>query len=479
MIITGLALGTVLGAVLQRGRFCVTGFLRDIYLRRTMRPFTALLIVISIQAIGVQLLTSLGIIQPEFDPFAPLAVIGGSLLFGIGIVLAGGCASGTWYRAGEGLVGSWIALIAYALSAAAMKTGALTGLNDWGRSIQTEHVSIAADTGINTWVFILGLSLGTAVLAWRYTASAQNQPQPRPQQTATAVGSRFAAPIPLYRAAVLVGVIGVVAWPLSAAAGRNDGLGITTPSKNVVNYLVTGESSFLDWGALLVLGILAGSLVAALSTGEFRVRVPDSRTAVASLIGGVFMGIGASWAGGCTVGNGMVQTSLFSYQGWIALAFTTLGVWLAAKFYLAPSTRGSAPAQDQPTLNDSTDQLPSASLVDANRGTTALATRPAPSFQAIDLGLETTAPSREVRALGEGRYSLDSRGDVCPFPLLKLKNAVATLEPGDVISIVFDCTQATDAIPSWAAENGHSILDFVQLGPAEWEITLRLYAVAS
>ena len=32
MLITGLALGAVLGFVMQRGRFCVTGFLRDIFL---------------------------------------------------------------------------------------------------------------------------------------------------------------------------------------------------------------------------------------------------------------------------------------------------------------------------------------------------------------------------------------------------------------------------------------------------------------
>lgn len=32
MIIMGLALGAVLGVVLQRGRFCVTGMLRDIVL---------------------------------------------------------------------------------------------------------------------------------------------------------------------------------------------------------------------------------------------------------------------------------------------------------------------------------------------------------------------------------------------------------------------------------------------------------------
>ncbi|WP_151640423.1 YeeE/YedE thiosulfate transporter family protein [Corynebacterium sp. 11A] len=474
MIITGLALGTLLGAVLQRGRFCVTGFLRDIYLRRTFRPFVALLVVISVQALGVQLLTSMGFIQPEFDPFAPVAVIVGSLLFGIGIVLAGGCASGTWYRAGEGLVGSWIALIAYALSAAAMKTGALRGLNDWGRSLQTEHVSIAEDFNIATWVLALGLSVVTAVLVWHYCSTTTQQPTRAVRTDTPRLTRVLSAPIPLYRAAVLVGLIGVVAWPLSAAAGRNDGLGITGPSKNVMNYLVTGDSAFLDWGALLVLGILLGSIIAASLSGEFRVRVPDGRTAVASLAGGVLMGVGASWAGGCTVGNGMVQTSLFSYQGWVALLFTTLGVWLAAKFYLTSPTQ-QAPATSGDSLPATSERL-SAPLVDAGHGQVALATRPAPRFTAVDVGLRAATSTRTVESIGEGHYALDSCGDVCPFPLLKLKNAVAELHTGDQITITFDCTQATDAIPAWAAENGHSVLDFVQRRAAEWEITLHVGA---
>lgn len=38
----------------------------------------------------------------------------------------------------------------------------------------------------------------------------------------------------------------------------------------------------------------------------------------------------------CTVGNGMVQTSLFSFQGWVALLFIALGVGVAAKLWLKP-----------------------------------------------------------------------------------------------------------------------------------------------
>ena len=132
----------------------------------------------------------------------------------------------------------------------------------------------------------------------------------------------------------LVGVVAVIAWPTSWASGRQDGLGITTPSSNLVGLIVTGDTKRLDWGVLLVLGILLGSYLAAKASGEFRVRVPSAQVIQRSIAGGVLMGIGAVWAGGCSIGNALVQTSLLSWQGWIALVFQVLGVGVAAWFLL-------------------------------------------------------------------------------------------------------------------------------------------------
>ena len=42
------------------------------------------------------------------------------------------------------------------------------------------------------------------------------------------------------------------------------------------------------------------------------------------------MGVGAAWAGGCSIGNGLVQTSLLSWQGWLALVFQIVGAGAAA-----------------------------------------------------------------------------------------------------------------------------------------------------
>lgn len=69
--------------------------------------------------------------------------------------------------------------------------------------------------------------------------------------------------------------------------------------------------------------------------------------------------------------------------------------------------------------------------------------------------------------------TLETNGQVCPFPLVEAKEAIASLAIGDYLTINFDCTQATDAIPRWAADNGYPVTHFEQLGDAAWTITVQ------
>lgn len=444
MILTGLAVGAVLGIVMQRGRFCVTGMLRDIFLQKTWRTTVALFIVISVHAVGIAALTSFGIITPKESAFAPIAVIVGGFVFGLGIILAGGCASGTWFRSAEGLIGSWFALVFYALSAAAMNTGALTWLNDGLAGYETSLTTLPASFGVSAWFFAIPLAIGTA-LAARFYLSTEKPP-------AKLNVPFWKRPLHLYTAGALVGLIGVIAWPLSAAAGRNSGLGITTPSANIANFITTGDVERVDWGVMLVLGLFIGAFAAAKATGEFRLRVPDATTATRAVVGGCMMGVGAALAGGCTVGNGMVQTALFSYQGWIALLFIALGVGAGAKIWLKPARES---AEDE--------VLPVA------------APAPAPAFQVATgaVALKTAPRVKKARPIAEGRYALDQMGAVCPFPLIETKDVINTLESGEELVIDFDCTQGTETIPQWAANNGHDVTDFHATGDASWQITIR------
>ncbi len=68
---------------------------------------------------------------------------------------------------------------------------------------------------------------------------------------------------------------------------------------------------------------------------------------------------------------------------------------------------------------------------------------------------------------------LDVISQVCPFPLLEAKEEMNRLNSGDELIIDFDCTQATEAIPRWAAESGHRVTHFEQINDATWTITVQ------
>ncbi len=101
MIFSGLIVGGLLGFVMQRTRFCLTGGFRDMYVQKNNKMFYALLIAITIQSIGLLILTATDILQIPAHSFPILGTIIGSFIFGIGIVLAGGCATGTWWNCTE------------------------------------------------------------------------------------------------------------------------------------------------------------------------------------------------------------------------------------------------------------------------------------------------------------------------------------------------------------------------------------------
>ncbi len=343
MILTGLLCGVLLGFVMQRGRFCLTGGFRDMYIAKDNRMFYALLVAIAVQAVGVYALISAGVFEYSAGVFSPIAVIIGAFIFGIGIILAGGCATGTWYRAGEGLIGSWIALATYMLMAAMMRTGPFAGVTEKFTGVQFENNSMAATFNVSPWVLIIPFVVLVATIVYTQLKKPKVKiPSLKPKKTGLA-HILFEKRWNPFVTALLIGIIATLAWPLSAATGRIFGLGITTPSANILQFLVTGDVAFINWGVYLVLGVFLGALFAAKMSGEFRFRMPDVKTGINSAGGGLLMGFGASLAGGCSIGNGLVMTAMMTWSGWVALLFMILGTWTASYFvFVRPQQKARA-----------------------------------------------------------------------------------------------------------------------------------------
>src|SRR5438477_6911946 len=112
------ALGLGVGLVLQRGRLCFAGAFRDLFLMRNGTMMRAIIGGLALMAPVFALIEARAVPEPSFGAVAAgahvvplgLNLAVGGLLFGIGMVVAGGCVSGTLYRIGEGYLASWASL---------------------------------------------------------------------------------------------------------------------------------------------------------------------------------------------------------------------------------------------------------------------------------------------------------------------------------------------------------------------------------
>lgn len=343
MVLTGLLLGTVLGFVFQRGRFCVTGAFRDIFTQKSTRWFTAFMVIVAVQSVGVFTLDALGAIELGGGTFPWLGTIIGGFIFGFAIVLAGGCATGTYYRAGEGLVGSWFALLFFAIGAAAFRTGPLASTTEAVRSVEVSNGTMYETLGVTPWILVVLLAAGVGIAVLRHLNRERQRPKAALPRSKSGIAHLLTEKSwHPFATAVVIGIIAIIAWPLSWATGRESGLGITQPTLDGLTFFITGDVALIDWAVMMVLGLLVGSFIAAATSGEFKIRVPDATTTVRSITGGLMMGWGAAWAGGCTIGNAMVNTATFSFQGWTALLFMVLGTGVAARIFIMNHKRAGA-----------------------------------------------------------------------------------------------------------------------------------------
>ena len=126
-----LMFGGCFGFVLQKSRFCFTASLRDPCITGSTSLTKAVLIAFALTSIGFtaikysafasgQTIPGMSYVQP-----VSLATVVGGVMFGIGMVIAGGCASGTLMRVGEGFHMQVLALVFFII-------GSLWGAHDMG-----------------------------------------------------------------------------------------------------------------------------------------------------------------------------------------------------------------------------------------------------------------------------------------------------------------------------------------------------------
>jgi len=323
MVWTGLLIGIIFGVILQRGRICFNSAFRDVLIFKDNYLMKLAALAIALQSITLLLFAQLGVIKLAPMPLNWIANIVGGYIFGLGMVLAGGCASGVTYRIGEGMTTSWLAGLIFGLTAQATSSGLFSNWMKWlgklnvtvkpNSSVYASKVgpTLATIFNVNPWIVTL---IVAALLIWYAFGTKTSQRETK---------------LNWIWAAVLIAILQPIAWWASAAAGRNYGLGITGGWTNILSVYTANKQ--LNWIGIEVLGIIIGAMISAIAAKEFKLRMPkDPKTYLQVMVGGALMGFGAATAGGCNIGHFLTGVPTLAISSIVSSIFFILGNWTMA-----------------------------------------------------------------------------------------------------------------------------------------------------
>lgn len=362
-VLTAIPVGFLFGFFLQKGALCGSSAFSEVILQKDTQKLWGLWIIIVTGMGGFALLDLAGLVTLNPKPFTWMSMIAGGAVFGIGMVLAGGCVSGSLFKAGMGHINSIIALLSIALGVAAVEAGPLAGLNVWMKQFVLTGaggvpVTLGTVTGLPfrvLAVIILLLTGGVAIIQARKKADRQRTGRDNSGRLMSICTARRWKP---WQAGIAIGLLGMLAYLSSASSGRNYPLGVThgvyhtqllitdQPLQHVYRKPAaalpeSGQTvaepprKKVSWWLILeVISLTAGSWVAARLSGEAKLYNKPPAQILIALLGGFLVGIGAAFAKGCIVGNIMSGWALMSI-GTVVFGITALlANWVTTYFYL-------------------------------------------------------------------------------------------------------------------------------------------------
>ncbi|BBE31456.1 transporter [Tepiditoga spiralis] len=319
---SGLIIGLIFGVILQKGRVCFNSAFRDVLMFKDNYLMKLAALTLALESIVFVLFAQFGWMTMNPKPLNWGANIVGGFIFGLGMVLAGGCASGVTYRVGEGMTTAWFAAVFYGLTGYATKHGAFNWwLKLFGQSIKTTNDSqyfveksgptLSSVLHLNQWIVV---AIFVGLMLW-YVFGTKTTERP------TKLGFKTAS--------ILIALLAGFAFITSTASGRHYGMGITGGWINLFDGFLNKKP--LNWEGLEILGIIVGAGITAKLAGEFKLRMPKNPiTYLQVMIGGFLMGLGAVTAGGCNVGHFLTGVPQLAISSIVASIFFILGNWTMA-----------------------------------------------------------------------------------------------------------------------------------------------------
>ena len=282
-----------------------------------------------------------------------VSLLVGAFVFGIGMQLGGGCASGTLYAVGGGRSVMFITFIFFVIGA----TIGAYHLPFWTEEMPSfAPFSLATSTGLGysgAWVLSLILF---ALIAWVTLVVEKKTKAPKMAPVPTESGWRriFRGSWPLFAAAIVLAILNALTlltrgqpWGITSAfslwgskIASNFGVDVANWGYwQGANAAALNASIFADSTTVMNIGIIIGAFIASAAGGLFKFTQITLGNFAASVIGGLMMGYGARLAFGCNIGAYFGGIASFSAHGYIwgimAMAGTFLALYLRPLFGLS------------------------------------------------------------------------------------------------------------------------------------------------
>ncbi|MFD1569228.1 YeeE/YedE family protein [Halorubrum laminariae] len=385
-VAVSVAVGLSFGVLLQKARFCFVSAFRDFVAFKDTRVLKGLLAGIAVMTVFWSVQATFGYFRGFWTPAWGLGSLFGGFVFGLGMTLAGGCASGTLYRAGQGYLQFWLVLlfmfVGYVLFAFAFpvaETYYFQTLNPFeGQTLYLTSPFPPAVTGA------LAVALGT--LAYAFVKGRSQLPDDPSggagvasdvRAQAALGGSRVVSSVALGLRGIADGTVAYVRrireddrpladrlrdswdartagvamalvaslwffvhghWAITGSEARWAGYLLSVAGFDVASVDYWGSVLFRDGNIsltidmVMIASLIVGSFIAAYASGDFRVRKPKLNRVPNYAVGGLLMGVGSRLAAGCNIANLFSGIALLSVHSVLAGAGIILGVYVMTHY---------------------------------------------------------------------------------------------------------------------------------------------------
>ncbi|HTR83614.1 MAG TPA: YeeE/YedE family protein [Reyranella sp.] len=303
--LAGFAIGVGFGALARWSGFCLRGAVEDALTTANAPRLRGFLLAMVVALVATQALVLTGRLDLSKAVVLPAslfwggAILGGAL-FGIGMVLTGGCGTRMLVLAAGGNLRSVIVFLLFGLVAYATVRGVLAPMRAAmmdASSVTLGHQTLPLAAGI---VFVVA---ALAFVAWKRV------------------------PARHLIAGALIGLLVPLGYLATAVLGGDEFDPVTVESVNVTRgggdalvYLLTFTGAKLNFGIAFVAGIFVGALAVVGLRRDFRlVGFEQPADMLRYALGAALMGVGGVMALGCTVGNGLTGIASLAPTSFIAV----------------------------------------------------------------------------------------------------------------------------------------------------------------